>query len=59
MFSWLPASAGATSRSPSYRLCVRTPKGKTLTLQMKDEQEKLEWLALLQHQEQSTPVTST
>ncbi|XP_076447276.1 pleckstrin-like [Babylonia areolata] len=42
------ASAGAASKSPSYRLCVKTPKGKTLTLQMKDEQEKLEWLALLQ-----------
>ncbi|KAK7101938.1 pleckstrin-like isoform X2 [Littorina saxatilis] len=52
-------SAGASSKSPSYRLCVRTPKGKTMTLQMKDEQEKLEWLSLLQQKEESGASVST
>lgn len=51
------ASAGAAaSKSPSYRLCIKTVKGKTLTLQMKDEQEKQEWMALLQQPPDTKPA---
>ncbi|KAH9505017.1 hypothetical protein Btru_061435 [Bulinus truncatus] len=34
-------------RSPRFRLVIRNKKGKTLTFQMKDEQEKVEWLSVL------------
>ncbi|PVD25085.1 hypothetical protein C0Q70_15583 [Pomacea canaliculata] len=52
------SSKGATTKSPSYRLCLRLPKGKTITFQMKDEQEKQEWLSLLQQTSQmaDTPM---
>ncbi|CAL1531704.1 unnamed protein product [Lymnaea stagnalis] len=40
-------SEGSEPRSPRFRLVVRSKKGKTLTFQMKDEQEKVEWLSVL------------
>ncbi|KAK6995069.1 pleckstrin [Biomphalaria glabrata] len=53
-----PSSKGSSStssglidasepRSPRFRLVIRSKKGKTLTFQMKDEQEKVEWLSVL------------
>ncbi|XP_059157927.1 pleckstrin-like [Physella acuta] len=51
-----PSSKGSSSTSsgtsqgtmcPRFRLVIRSKKGKTLTFQMKDEQEKVEWLGVL------------
>ncbi|KAL8603721.1 hypothetical protein ACOMHN_024337 [Nucella lapillus] len=49
----MSSKASAARKVPSYRLCLKTAKGKTLTLQMKDEQEQLEWQALLQQQDKN------
>ncbi|XP_046369565.1 pleckstrin-2-like isoform X2 [Haliotis rufescens] len=39
---------GTKAKSVRYRLCVKDRKGKCVTLQTKDEQEKFEWLTVLQ-----------
>ncbi|CAG5134802.1 unnamed protein product, partial [Candidula unifasciata] len=41
------AIEGTEARTPRFRLVIRSKKGKTLTFQMKDEQEKVEWLTVL------------
>lgn len=41
------AYEGIESRTPRFRLVIRSKKGKVLTFQMKDEQEKVEWLTVL------------
>ncbi|XP_041347841.1 pleckstrin-like [Gigantopelta aegis] len=48
-----PATAskglGTKSKCARYRLCIRDKKGKCVTLQTRDDQEKCEWLSQLRH----------
>ena len=41
------AVLGTKSKCVRYRLCIRDKKGKSVTLQTRDDQEKCEWLTHL------------